>query len=301
MSVKEVIMSCLPPKLREGLKVISDDKFEKLTEIRIRAGRPIVVYCRGIEEIYMEKNPPILEDLVHTIELMSNYSLYAIEEEIKQGYITIKGGHRIGVSGKVVLDSGKIKTIKNFNAINIRISHQILGCAEKLYKEIFKEDKLYHILIAAPPLCGKTTILRDFIRILSNSGKKVSLVDERSEIAGCFNGMPQNDVGMRTDIMDSCPKALGMMLMLRSMSPEVIVADEIGRKEDIEAIEEIINSGVKLICTVHAKDLEDMKKRTVLNELLSKNIFEKIVILSKRNGMGTIEKIYDTGCEKICF
>ena len=298
MAVKEIILNCLPPKLREELKTISDEKFEKFTEIRIRVGRPIFVYSRDKEEIYMEKNPPLLEDLAHTLELMSNYSLYAMEEEIKQGYITIKGGHRVGIVGKVVLEGEKIRTIKNINAINIRISHQVIGCSESLYKTLFKEDKLYHILIAAPPMCGKTTILRDFTRLLSDGGRKIALVDERSEIAGCFNGIPQNDVGMRTDIMDSCPKALGMMLMLRSMSPEIIVADEIGRKEDILAIEEVINSGIKLICTVHAKDLEEIKNRPVLNELLNKNIFEKIVFLSRRNGIGTIEKIYDTRGEK---
>lgn len=290
---KDIIMSCLPPKIRQGLKEISEREFEELTEIRLRVNRPVFVYSGGKEKIYMEDSPLKAEDLSHTLELMSNYSLYAVEEEIKQGYITIKGGHRIGISGKAVLEGEKIKTIRNLNAVNIRISHQLIGCAENLYKKLFDRDRLYHVIIAAPPMCGKTTILRDISRILSNSGRKTALIDERSELAGCFNGIPQNDVGMRTDVMDSCPKALGMMLMLRSMSPEVIVADEIGRKEDIYAIEEVINSGIKLICTVHANDLEDMRKRPVLKELLDKNIFEKIVILSRKNGIGTIEKIYD--------
>jgi len=290
---KDIIMSCLPPKIRQELKKISDTEFEKLTEIRLRVNGPVFVYSGQKEKIYMDTSLLKSEDLLQTLELVSNYSLYAVEEEIKQGYITIKGGHRIGISGKAVLENGKIKTIRNLNSINIRISHQLIGCAESLYKQLFRHNKLCHIIIAGPPMCGKTTILRDISRILSNNGTKISLIDERSELAGCFNGVPQNDVGLRTDVMDSCPKALAMMIMLRSMSPEVIVADEIGRREDIYAIEEVINSGIKLICTAHADNLGDIKKRPVLKEILDKNIFEKIVILSKKNGIGTIEKIYD--------
>jgi stage III sporulation protein AA len=229
---------------------------------------------------------------------MSNYSLYAFEEEIKNGYITIQGGHRVGICGQAVLAEGGIKTIKHINGLNIRITHQIKGCADGVIDKIAKPD-LKHTMIISPPGCGKTTLIRDIARLLSNGdddknipGYKVGIVDERSEIAGCYHGVPQNDVGIRTDILDAAPKAKGMIMLLRSMSPEVIIVDEIGRKEDSTAIDEIINSGVKLVCTVHGASLQDILKKEVLSEILRKDIFEIFIVLKYGKTAGEIAGIY---------
>ncbi len=297
MNLKEIIMNCLSDNIKKSFYSISTSEFKEIEEIRIRVNNPIILYKKNSEQI-LSKFIPTQKDIMLTLELISDYSLYALEEELKNGYITLQGGHRVGLTGKAVIDKGHIKTIKNINGMNIRISHQIIGCADYVINYIYDKE-IYHTLIVSPPKCGKTTLLRDIVRQLSNgfngkSGVTVSVVDERSEIAGCYNGIPQNDIGIRTDVLDSCPKAEGIMLLLRSMSPEVIAVDEIGKNEDIYAIEEILNSGIKLICTVHGKTLEDIQKKPVLSQLLDKKIFERIIVLSRNNlNSNPIQKVYD--------
>lgn len=298
MSTRQIITSCICDNLKQAIKNISEGDFNEIEEIRIRVDKPIIIYKNKKETFVEIEKFPTVDDILLTLELMSDYSLYALEEELKNGYITLQGGHRVGITGKAVIDRGNIKTIKNINGLNIRLSHQILGCADEMMEHIYSEDKICHTLIVSPPRCGKTTLIRDIVRQLSNGTSKrqgitVGVVDERSEIAGCYKGIPQNDVGIRTDVLDACPKAEGIMLLLRSMSPEVIAVDEIGRKEDIYAIEEILNAGIKLICTVHGKTIEDIKQKPVLSELMEKKIFEKIIVLSRQKGAGTIEAVYD--------
>ena len=170
------------------------------------------------------------KDLKETLEYMSDYSLYAFEEELKQGFITIQGGHRIGVAGKTVTDEKGIRSMKFISFLNIRLSHQIRGCADLVLPYLYEKKKILHTLIVSPPRCGKTTLLRDVIRQISNgtgpaAGMTVGVVDERSEIGACYQGVPQNELGIRTDILDCCPKALGMMMLIRTMSPQVIDVD----------------------------------------------------------------------------
>lgn len=298
MSTRHIILSCICDHLKQVIGTIAEEDFNQIEEIRIRVDKPIIVYKNKKETLINPEIYPTSEDILLTLELMSDFSLYALEEELKNGYITLQGGHRVGITGKAVIDNGCIKTIKSINGMNIRLSHQILGCADEMMEYIYEDNKVCHTLIVSPPRCGKTTLLRDIVRQLSNGTSKnkgvtVAVVDERSEIAGCYKGIPQNDIGIRTDVLDACPKAQGIMLLLRSMSPEVIAVDEIGKKEDIFAIEDTLNAGIKLICTVHGKTLEDIKQKPILSELLEKKIFEKVIILSRNNGAGTIEAVYD--------
>ena len=200
------------------------------------------------------------EDLKEMLEYISGYSLYAFEEEIRQGFLTIVGGHRVGIAGKTILDGNKIKSLKYISYINLRLSHQIKGCASPILPYIIKNRQICHTLIISPPRCGKTTLLRDLIRQVSNGnrympGVSVGVVDERSEIAGSYQGIPQNDLGIRTDVLDCCPKAEGMMMLIRSMSPEVVAVDELGDYEDIHAIESVIHCGCKLFATVHGSSI----------------------------------------------
>ncbi len=294
MDTKEMIMKCLAENIKKSLDFIND--FEHLEEIRLRANKPIIIYQNKMEIVLNNKPYPDAEDILLTLELMSDYSLYALEEELKNGYITLSGGHRVGITGKAIIDNGHIKTIKCINSLNIRLSHQIIGCADRIINNLYDGETIFHTIIISPPKCGKTTLLRDIVRQLSNGNKikrglTVGVVDERSELGGCYNGIAQNDIGIRTDILDACPKAEGIMLLLRSMSPEVIAVDEIGRNEDIYAIEEILNAGIKLICTVHGKTLDDIRNKPVLSEIIKKNIFERAIILSNKRGIGTIEGI----------
>ncbi|MEA4816467.1 MAG: stage III sporulation protein AA [Lachnospiraceae bacterium] len=304
MDQREALLMNFPANIRKLFSGINENDFKDITEIRLRTGKPLLIIYRG-EEVYINKNGDLSisgkgsyiteqEDVENTVVLISNYSPYAFDEDIKRGFITISGGHRAGLSGKVVTEGGKIKTISQINGICLRLSHEIKGCADEAIKYILNKGQVLHTMIISPPGCGKTTLLRDIIRQISDdAGKNVSVIDERSEIAGCYMGIPQRDIGQRTDVMDACPKALGMLMVLRSLAPDVIAVDEIGSKDDIFAIGEILNAGIKLIATVHGKDITDVSKKPYLSELVKTGAFERYIVLSKNKGFGTIEEIYD--------
>lgn len=242
------------------------------------------------------------EDLEKTMQIISQNSLYALEEEIKNGFITLPGGHRVGMAGQVVLEKGRVKTLKHISCLNFRCGREVKGAANALLPYLIsgRGGRPYHTLLVSPPRGGKTTLLRDIVRQLSNGipalgfeGVTVGLVDERSEVAGCYQGVPQRDVGIRTDVLDRCPKAEGMIMLLRSMSPQVIAVDELGRPEDREAVEEALNAGVTVITTAHGFSLSDLARRPVVRELIERQVFERIVILGRSQGPGTIEAVWD--------
>jgi stage III sporulation protein AA len=238
------------------------------------------------------------EDLYRTVASISDNSLYAYEEEIRRGFITLPGGHRVGLAGQVVMNSNQVGNIKNFSGIAFRVAREVKDCARPLIPYICKKSfsEPINTILISPPRCGKTTILRDIARILSDGsngfeGCNVSIIDERSELAGCYRGIPQLDVGQRTDVMDSCPKALGMIMAIRSLSPRVVITDEIGRKEDADALRECINAGVAIITSIHAGSIKELEKKPILQELLSSGSFNLGVVLSRRRGPGSIEEI----------
>lgn len=295
MRNEDEVLKILPFKFVEEIKGYL--MIEKIQEIRVKAGKPIILHSMKGEIVL--KEIPTAEDIKQILVKISNYSLYAYEEEIKQGYITIKGGHRIGIAGECVFIGGSIRTIKNITSLNIRISREVLGCSNKLMDYVVNNNRIMNTLMVSPPKCGKTTILRDMARNVSMgyskarlTGKKVTIIDERSEIGACYNGVPQMDLGIRTDILDNCLKRDGMLMAIRSLSPEVLICDEIGTQGDIEALHQAFNSGVNIIVTVHGNSLEDILRRKVLKELLDLGILERVVILSNRKGVGTIEDIY---------
>ena len=295
------ICKILPKEIGDVVnKYLNDDVIQ---EIRIKVGKPIILNLSYGEKILEYKTK--VEDLKFMMAKISNYSLYAFEEEIKQGYITLKGGHRIGLAWECVISNGELRTIKNISSLNIRISREVVGSSDKVMKLITNNNRVYNTLIVSPPKCGKTTILRDIARNISNgmykislSGKKVVIVDERSEIAACYNGIPQMNVGIRADILDNCLKKSGMIMAIRSLSPEVLVCDEIGTKGDLEALNMAFNCGVNIIATVHGYDINDVYGRAVFKDLIDNCILERIILLSNRKGAGTIEKIYKVNREK---
>ena len=295
------ICKILPKEIGDVVnKYLNDDVIQ---EIRIKVGKPIKLNLSYGEKILEYKTK--VEDLKFMMAKISNYSLYAFEEEIKQGYITLKCGHRRGLAGECVISNGEVRTIKNISSLNIRISREVVGSSDKVMKFITNNNRVYNTLIVSPPKCGKTTILRDIARNISNgmykislSGKKVVIVDERSEIAACYNGIPQMNVGIRADILDNCLKKSGMIMAIRSLSPEVLVCDEIGTKGDLEALNMAFNCGVNIIATVHGYDINDVYGRAVFKDLIDNCILERIILLSNRKGAGTIEKIYKVNREK---
>lgn len=305
------ILPILPLHIAKTIESIDIKYLLSLEEIRLRAMKPLMLTINN-EAFMLTNNGEITrncdlayyvtkEDINKSYHFISQCSVYSFEEELKNGYITISGGHRVGFSGHVILENNDIKAIRNISSLNIRIAREIIGAADKVLPYIVDKGRLLNALIISPPKAGKTTLLRDLIRQLSNgvdrlgiNGINVGLVDERSEIACCYEGVPQNDVGMRTDVLDGCPKAKGIMMLLRSMSPDLIVTDEIGKNEDALAIEEVINAGVAIIATVHGSSLEEIKKRPTIRKLINRLFFDRYIILSKNLGVGKIEAILDS-------
>ena len=296
------ILSVLPRSIRV---LIGKEhlQYEYLQEIKLRVEKPLLLVYRG-EEIIPgnQRGKPYIvtrEDIREMLEYISNYSLYAYEQEMKQGYITIEGGHRVGMTGQAIIENGKVKNLRYISSINLRMSHEILGCADPIFPFITYNKKLYHTLIVSPPRCGKTTLLRDMIRQISNgnrwiNGMSVGVVDERSELGGCYMGVAQTQLGIRTDVLDCCPKAEGMIMLIRSMGPEVIAVDEIGTAEDVHAIEYAMHCGCKMLATVHADSMEELRKKPLFDQMVAEKRFERYVLLENREHVGQVEGIYDS-------
>lgn len=298
---RDRILKVLPVKVR---RLIEEEQlqYDYLQEIRLRTGKPLLMIYRGDELITGpgRGGPYIVtkEDIREMVGYISNYSLYAYEQEMKQGFITIEGGHRVGMTGQAIIEDGKVKNIKYISSVNLRIAHEVLGCADEIFPYVALNRKLCHTLIISPPRCGKTTLLRDMIRQISDGnawvrGMSVGVVDERSEIGGCYMGVAQNHLGMRTDVLDCCPKAEGMIMLIRSMSPEVVAVDEIGAAEDVHAVEYAMHCGCKLLASIHGASMEEIRKKPLLGRLVQEKRFERYIVLGSRIHPGQIEGIYD--------
>ena len=308
------VLKYIDQNLKEILINIDKNIAKNIEEIRLRLGKPLMIYSNGINyyidkkgqlystPINLEKSYLVTpENIYKTFQIVSNYSVYSIQEELKQGFITIKGGHRIGLVGRGVYNGDKLENIKNISSINIRIAREVIGSSNHIVKYVIKNShSIYNTLIISPPKCGKTTILRDLIRNISNGinsynfeGLKVGVVDERSELAGTYNGQPQNDLGYRTDILDGCYKHDGIMILLRAMSPDVIATDELGHPNDIKAIYEAMKGGVQIISTVHGANLDDVKNKPNIKDIVEEKVFKRIVVLDNSKGVGTISDIID--------
>lgn len=261
-----------------------------LEEIRIRKNGPVIFVYSDTEKI--SDKIFYREDIENFMEKITSSSLYAYTEDIKNGYITVLGGHRIGLCGTAVYDDEKLSAIKEITGINIRIARELKGIGEGVFSKITANNNVENTLIISPPGMGKTTLLRDLTRLISNNCEKskVSLIDERNEISASFMGNAQNDVGIRTDVFCGYGKYDGVMRAMRSMSPTVVVLDEIGGERDTEAIFKCSHSGINVLATVHGNSLEDAKER--LKELFLKNIFAYAVVLGKKGK-------YERTCEII--
>ena len=275
-----------------------DDLYEQIEEIRIRNNKPIIIKAENDNKVlkYIVSEKEILE----IFEKICENSVYSYRKQICEGFITIKGGHRIGLTGNVVMEEQKIVNITYISSLNFRIAREKIDCSNNLLSYVINitKNNIYNTLIISPPGCGKTTILRDLIRKISNGikqidfkGKTIGLVDERGEIAAMYKGIPQNDIGIRTDVIDNISKSKGMQMLIRSMSPQIISCDEIGNKEDIEAINYAICCGIKGIFTAHGGNLEEINLNPAISELIRKNIFERLIFLDT-NIKGNIDKVY---------
>ena len=300
MDIKLEIAHILPVAIR---KDIEKSSFEGLEEIRIRLGLPVeLIYDNHVtwlgNGIYSIDRGALEEMLNY----MTGYSYYTLAEEIKKGYLTISGGHRVGLTGRTnfrrleTLDQEKVTSLVDIGGLNIRIAHEKKGCAENMIPFIRKEYSIYNTLFFSAPGIGKTTYLRDTIRLLSEGdsnyqGMKVCVVDERSEIGACVNGRPQNDLGSRTDVLDGCPKEIGMEMVLRSMSPQIIAVDELGKETEFQMLQKIGRCGVKVLGTMHGGSIEELS-RVYGRQIIS--CFERFIELTRMPDGRRKVLIYDS-------
>ncbi|MDR1617323.1 MAG: stage III sporulation protein AA [Syntrophomonadaceae bacterium] len=306
LKIRKEIVPYLPPALQSKINALDEGHYDALEEIRLRVNQPVALNM-GKREVTLDDKGVLREDfkrgyiinkedMKRTVASVSENSYYAYEEDIKRGFITLPGGHRVGLAGQVVWRGNEVGMMKNISSLCFRIAREKKGCAESLLPHIETEEGIMSALLVSPPRCGKTTILRDLARLLAGGAgdkkaKNVVIVDERSELAGCYGGVPQLDVGGHTDVLDACPKAAGMMMALRSLAPQIIVTDEIGRDEDAAAVQECLNAGVKVISSFHAASFEELKRRPATKRLLAAEAFQVGILLSRRNGPGTIQEI----------
>lgn len=281
---KDNILHYFKGNVHSAISQIPETMFNDIQEFHLRINKPLSVVC-GFKINYITTNGNFTYSSTNAVtvteyelnqcfDAVCQYSVHSFKREICNGFVTLKGGHRVGLCGTTVVHNGVIENIKNISSLNYRISHQIKGCAEKLYNQLFANG-LCNVLIAGKAMSGKTTLLRDLTRIVG-CNYKVSVIDERGEIAAVWNGIPQNDVGINTDVFDGYPKSEGISTAIRVMSPQIIVCDEIGGETDMNAIKQASYCGVYVIATIHATDIDELTKRA------GADVFDKIVFLSDK-------------------
>lgn len=284
------ILRYFPINIYEKLRNIFDDNKiirENVEEIRIRVQKPIILKLR-YEDVVLNNHITEQREILQIVEKLCENSIYAYKSQLCQGFITIKGGHRVGITGTAIEEDGKTINLKYITSLNFRIARQVLNCSNKILEEILNVENhsIYTSLIVSPPGKGKTTILRDVIRRISNGieninfkGKTCGVVDERGELAAMYKGIPQNDIGIRTDVIENIRKDKGLKILIRSMAPEIIACDEIGGKEDVQAIGEALTAGIKGIFTMHGRTMEDIKNNKEVYKLVENKQIEKIIFL----------------------
>ncbi len=287
------VINILPHGIRQCMYNINLDEAE---EIRLIQGKPVFIrYPDG--DYYITRKGVLCRDekkgiqvdrrqMAETLERVTKSSLYSVKDEIKNGYVTIDGGHRVGIVGTGVINADTVEFIKNISAMNIRIATEVIGCSDAIIPDIL-DGGIANTLIISPPGCGKTTLLRDIVRNISYRGYCVAVADERSEICAMHEGESIFDIGGHTTVLEGCPKSYAMCALLRAMSPDVIVTDELGEDGDTNAVSKIINSGVSVIASAHGRDTKQLMRKKAFRKLLP--MFDMVVVLSKRDGVGTIE------------
>ncbi len=296
-----MLSNILPNRFSHSLDFLNVDK---LSEIRLRVNSHTVInyggrFYLGENGLANDKKDALIingKELSDIIFKACECSIYAHNEELKQGYITLNNGVRIGICGEVVLDKDTVKTIKNFSSINIRIPHLVKNCSLNVLPYLHNEFGAMNTLIIAPPGAGKTTFLRDFATLLSDKfiAKNILIVDERNEICANLNGKPTLYIGEFVDVYSGCSKSFGITNGIRTMSPDVIFLDEIVNEQDVLALKSVVGAGVKFVATTHSKDLEDLHSKFAFREVLKEKIFDRFVVLSERKGAGTIEGVWDS-------
>ena len=281
-------VSILPEPLRTGALGVGQPYMVKTEEIRLRIGRvPSLVLPEGEMDI---TNAAAVtgKDLVHLVEIASRWSMHAVLEQLRRGYLSVEGGHRLGLCGTVIMDGEQVQNLRDISSADLRVARQLRGIARTVAGQLWQDGQLQNTLILAPPGAGKTTLLRDLIRCVSEGEvgppQRVAVADERGELAAVWQGRPQMELGRCTDVLDGCPKAQAIPMLLRGMSPQVIAVDEITQREDIRAIEQAVGCGTALLATAHGSGTADLRRRPLYRDLVEKRIFHKLVTIRVEEG-----------------
>jgi len=277
----------LPADLRLSALALPEQTARASEELRLRAGRTPTVTLGARELPLPGARAVTVRDLEMTLELATRASVHTALEKVRQGWFTIRGGCRIGLCGQAVWEDGRVKALGTLSSLNLRLARAVPGCAGEVYRSLTASGPFPSTLLLAPPGLGKTTLLRELVRMLSDGGTRVGLADERGEVAALWQGMPQFDVGAHTDILDGCPKAQALLMLLRGMNPQVLACDEITAGADCAALGECANCGVKLLATAHGADLDDLRRRPLYRQLLDRRLFDAVV---------TIRRLEDRRC-----
>ncbi len=287
----EQAAEALPKSLRDSLARLDGRRLVEAEEFRLRRGFSMTVL---LPEGELEAGGPAVDEehLRQTLENATQSSAHTVLDRVRRGFVTLRGGHRIGLCGTAVCKDGEIVTLRELSSLNIRVARQIRGQAVPLLPRLTEEGRFLSTLILAPPGAGKTTLLRDLVRALSDgegiAPHRVGVADERGEIAALWRGEAQLDAGRRTDVMDGCPKALGLSILLRGMNPQVLAADEITDPADVEAVVRAAGCGVELIATAHGSGLESMRRRPIYRDLLSAGVFRRLVLIERTGARRTV-------------
>ena len=296
----KTILDHLPSRLRAPLNRATSFFEDNVHEIIIRAERPVVIECAD-KRYYLTDNGILTglcdgtdllvasaEETLNVFKSICSYSVYSRQQEINNGYITIDNGVRVGICGRAVTESGAIKNIKDITTLSFRISAEIKGCAEEVLSKV---NPLVGILIAGPPCSGKTTMIRDMARLLSKR-YKVSVLDERNEISAENAGAFAFDVGM-SDVIVNMKKNEGAIFALRSLSPDIMICDELGGAGDLETMRETLRCGTAFIATIHARSFYELRQRESASLILRLSAFRYVVMLRDRSHAGMVKKIYE--------
>ncbi len=289
------MQTILPELYLKRWKLHNCDK-SRLQEIRLRVEQPLILTYEGLE---VEREDIVIkpQDLTYILEWLCGYGIYAYQEEMSKGYIAVGGGHRVGIGGQVVCDaSGQVVQIKYVSSLLIRVSHNVTGIAEKYLDKLYQNGCILNTLVLAPPGSGKTTFLRDLVRLVSDGnaygkGENVSLIDEREELAGLYMGIPSIPVGKRTDIISGCEKGTAMEMCLRALAPQVVAVDEIYSEKDLLAIKRLKGCGCGILATHHALSMEDFLGKAFGKEVEQSHLFERYVLLGKEAGKYIVRDI----------